>query len=261
MIRVCALLTLLFFIPAAHSFHLPAMAAPPQNFFKGDPLKVKVKKLTSVKTQRTYSYYSLAYCKPDKIVDSAENIWEVIRGDHIQNSPYLFYMREPQMCKILCRLILNAERAKDLKEKIDHEYRVNMILGNIPLVIPFKRPDIDSFIYQHGFHVGYGKGGKHFIHNHLSFTVKYHKDDKSDAARVVGFEVKPFSVKHEFKGRWIDNRLEACDPSAKKTVTSSESPQEVEANKEIIFTYDVEFQESDTKSADNQIDWFSIINS
>jgi transmembrane 9 superfamily member 2/4 len=50
---------------------------------------VKVNKLTSIKTQLPYSYYSLPYCKPDVIVDSAENLGEVLRGDRIENSPYV----------------------------------------------------------------------------------------------------------------------------------------------------------------------------
>lgn len=53
-----------------------------------DPLPVKVNKLTSIKTQLPYSYYSLPFCKPDTIVDSAENLGEVLRGDRIENSPY-----------------------------------------------------------------------------------------------------------------------------------------------------------------------------
>lgn len=39
------------------------------------------------------------------------------------------------------------------------------------------------------------KDEKHFIHNHLIFTVKYHKDPVTDTARIVGFEVKPFRLK------------------------------------------------------------------
>lgn len=53
-----------------------------------DLLKVKVNKLASVKTQLPYAYYSLPYCKPKKIEDSAENLGEVLRGDRIENSPY-----------------------------------------------------------------------------------------------------------------------------------------------------------------------------
>lgn len=53
------------------------------------------------------------------------------------------------------------------------------------------------------------------------------------------------SVKHEYEGEWNDKkRLTTCDPHARRTVTNSENPQEVEDKKEIIFTYDVEFQVS-----------------
>lgn len=53
------------------------------------------------------------------------------------------------------------------------------------------------------------------------------------------------SVKHEYDGKWSENtRLTTCDPHAKRTVSNSNSPQEVETNQEIIFTYDVEFQVS-----------------
>lgn len=30
----------------------------------------------------------------------------------------------------------------------------NRILDNLPLVMPIKRPDLDTTVYQHGFHVG-----------------------------------------------------------------------------------------------------------
>lgn len=53
---------------------------------QGDLLSVKVNKLTSTKTQLPYTYYSLPYCRPDQIVDSAENLGEVLRGDRIENS-------------------------------------------------------------------------------------------------------------------------------------------------------------------------------
>ena len=33
---------------------------------------------------------------------------------------------------------------------------------------------------------------KYFIHNHLRFTVLFHKDYDSNLARLVGFEVEPF---------------------------------------------------------------------
>lgn len=268
---------LLLLIHASHCFYLPGVS--PQDFQKGDPLKVKVNKLTSTKTQLPYTYYSLPYCRPGKIVDNAENLGEVLRGDRIENSPYVFKMREPQLCNVICHLKLNAKTAKDFKEKIEDEYRVNMILDNLPLVVPIRRLDQESPpLYQLGYHVGLkaqyagNKEEKYFIHNHLIFTVKFHKDLQTDSARIVGFEVKPFSIKHEYDGEWNGkNRLLTCDPHTKRTVINSNSPQEVEVNQEILFTYDVEFQESDVKWAsrwdtyllmsDDQIHWFSIVNS
>lgn len=38
------------------------------------------------------------------------------------------------------------------------------------------------------------KETKHFIDNHLAFTVKYHKDLETDSARIVGFEVRPYRL-------------------------------------------------------------------
>ncbi|XP_043706856.1 transmembrane 9 superfamily member 8-like [Telopea speciosissima] len=269
--------TLFLLFICGDCFYLPGVA--PEDFEKGDLLQVKVNKLSSTKTQLPYSYYSLPYCRPKKIIDNAENLGEVLRGDRIENSPYMFKMREPQMCNVVCRLTLDENSAKAFKEKIDDEYRVYMILDNLPLVVPMRRQDQESpTVYQHGFHVGLKgayagvKGEKHFIHNHLQFTVKYHKDLQTDSARIVGFEVKPFSVKHEYEGEWNEKtRLTTCDPHARKTVTNSDSPQEVENKKEIIFTYDVEFEPSDVKWAsrwdtyllmtDDQIHWFSIVNS
>jgi hypothetical protein len=36
------------------------------------------------------------------------------------------------------------------------------------------------------------KDYSYFIHNHLSFLVKYNRDAHTGLARIVGFEVKPF---------------------------------------------------------------------
>ncbi|XP_021746258.1 transmembrane 9 superfamily member 8 [Chenopodium quinoa] len=277
--RRSALISILFvlLIHGAHCFYLPGVA--PQDFDKGDQLMVKVNKLTSIKTQLPYSYYSLPYCRPHTIVDSAENLGEVLRGDRIENSPYVFKMREHQMCNVVCRTTLDAKAAKEFKEKINDEYRVNMILDNLPLVMPIRRGDQDlTPVYQLGYYVGLKgqyagtKDEKFFIHNHLSFTVRYHKDAQTELSRIVGFEVKPFSVKHEYEGEWNDNtRLTSCDPHANRLVISSSNPQEVEDKQEIVFTYDVQFQESEVKWAsrwdayllmsDDQIHWFSIVNS
>ncbi|KAI6682462.1 hypothetical protein NL676_036343 [Syzygium grande] len=269
-ISVCVLL-----LVHARSFHLSDVA--PQDFQMGEALTVKVNPLTSTKLQFPHAFYSLGYCRPLKMADGAEKLGKFLRGDHSENSPYEIRMGSDERCKILCRRILNAKEAKDFKENIDDEYRVNMILDNLPLVVPLERTEQKNFtVYQRGFPVGFKgqyagtKEQKHFIYNHVSFTVKYHLDKETKAARIVGFEVKPFSVKHTLEHPWGQHlSLTTCD--AKQEVTSSETPQEVEDREDVVFTYDVHFQASDVKRAsrwetyrsmaDDLIHWFSIATS
>ncbi|CAA7408780.1 unnamed protein product [Spirodela intermedia] len=275
-VAIVTVLSCVLLIPPACGFYLPGVA--PRDFKKDDELQVKVNKLSSTKTQLPYDYYFLDYCKPSKITNSAENLGEVLRGDRIENSVYTFRMRSDETCKVACRKRLTAGSAKNFKEKIDEVYKVNMILDNLPVAVVRSRRDGSQMsTFEHGYRVGFkgsstgNKDDKYFINNHLSFKVKYHKDPESDDARIVGFEVVPTSIDHEYK-EWNDKNpsLITCNPSS-KIIPGNHSPQEVDADKEVVFTYDVTFMSSEVKWAsrwdtyllmnDDQIHWFSIINS
>ena len=102
---------------------------PPQD----DIVYLKVNKLSSVKTQLPYEYYSLPYCRPDPITNSAENLGEVLKGDRIKNSLYQIEMRLDEQCKVLCKLDSLTERqAKGFQDRIKNEYRVNMCVVGRP---------------------------------------------------------------------------------------------------------------------------------
>jgi transmembrane 9 superfamily protein 2/4 len=89
LIRALLFSFLLLLLPSCPvtAFYLPGVA--PRDFAPGDQLLVKVNKITSIKTQLPYEYYSLEFCKPDTIINSAENLGEVLRGDRIENSVYM----------------------------------------------------------------------------------------------------------------------------------------------------------------------------
>lgn len=84
---------------------------------------------------------------------------------------------------------------------------------------------------------------KFFLHNHLRFAILYHKDEATDLARIVGFEVEPFSVKHTWEAPWDDAgpTLNTCNPGRMVYVTHETAPQPVRLGEEVIFTYDVKF--------------------
>eukprot|EP00899_Mesostigma_viride_P019725 jgi/Mesvir1/27754/Mv07442-RA.1 len=191
-------------------------------------------------------------------------------------------MRLDEQCKVICKIdSLPASAAKEFQSKIDDEYRVNMILDNLPVAMVKMREENGKPIktYERGYPVGFKaaieEGGpeKHFLHNHVRFTVLFHKDLETDLSRIVGFEVEPFSVKHEYEPPWdpVKAVLTTCNPGRMQYVTHGLAPQMVEEGEEIIFSYDVIFRISDIRWAsrwdtyllmmDDQIHWFSIINS
>uniref|UniRef100_A0A0E0QM88 Transmembrane 9 superfamily member n=1 Tax=Oryza rufipogon TaxID=4529 RepID=A0A0E0QM88_ORYRU len=99
--------------------HLPALP--------GDEVLVKVNELMSIETQITYSYYSLPFCRPDNLTESAPTLWQLLHGDRQQRSPYQFEMRVPKKCQIVCRVLVGEKEAKELMEKMEDEYRVNIV--------------------------------------------------------------------------------------------------------------------------------------
>jgi transmembrane 9 superfamily protein 2/4 len=130
-------------------------------------------------------------------------------------------------------------------------------------------------MYDRGYRLGF-MGAKEFpgttpkvpyLNNHLRFIIKYHKDEKFEGARIVGFEVEAFSVQHKYKGTWGKDAQLTSVP-----LSPDLPPQPVnEGPGEFIFTYDVTWEESAIRWAsrwdlylymgDDQIHWFSILNS
>ena len=221
------------------------------DYAQDDIVFMKVNKLTSTKTQLPYDYYTMPYCKPNPIVYSAENLGEVLRGDRIENSLYSLEMRNDMQCSVVCKIdSLSEQQTKDFETKIEEEYRVNMILDNLPVAMVKIRATedgegetVERKTYERGYPVGFKasveEGGeeKSFLHNHLRFTILFHKDQETDLSRIVGFEVEPFSVKHEFEEPWDDvsPTLTTCNPGRMQYVTHGLAPQIVEEGSEVIF--------------------------
>ncbi|MDA9766654.1 transmembrane 9 family protein [bacterium] len=260
-------------VGSARAFYLPGVA--PIDYERDDLVYIKVNKLTSTVTQLPYDYYALPYCKPDKIKHAAENLGEVLRGDRIENSLYSLEMRFDDRCKVQCRKELSEQEAKTLKGMIKDEYRVQMILDNLPVGMTRYVEDEQGRRkkYERGYPVGFTTtDGKAYVNNHIRFTILYHKDQETDLSRIVGFECEPFSVDHKYK-KWSDDKplLKTCDPRQQVYVSEGSAPQEVKPGEEIVYTYDTLFKESDIRwasrwdtyllMADDEIHWFSIINS
>ena len=127
--------------------------------------------------------------------------------------------------------------------------------------------------YDRGYLIGETNNG-HAILNHLRFTISYHDEPGSyEGSRIVGFEFEPFSVKHQFTGGWKGKSTYLTTCNAQHPVSDDTKHQYLDNDNVVIYTYDVKYVQSATKWAqrwniyfrdanpDNEIHWFSIINS
>ncbi|CEO96034.1 Transmembrane 9 superfamily member [Plasmodiophora brassicae] len=288
----CVLLLLCASATLTSSFYLPGVA--PRQFEKGEPIDLKVKELNSVQTQLPYDYYDLPFCRPPEIKHFAENLGEVLSGDSIENSPYEIKMGMPETCKVLCGTPLSRTNAAEaFISKIQEDYRVNWIIDNLPAAMKYKLSPADgtegqlteeeATVYEQGFPLGFIGGpdapqpsvpGEVYINNHVTINLLYHDDPASyKGSRIVGFEVVPLSIRHEYQGEW------PSDPVKEKAMKVECHPSKVEAMSltnaggasHLIWTYSFEFHPSPIKWAsrwdlylkmtDSKIHWLSIVNS
>ncbi|KAL3869320.1 hypothetical protein ACJMK2_042014 [Sinanodonta woodiana] len=257
------------FMSPAHGFYVPGVA--PVEFKIGDNVEVKAVKMTSVKTQLPYEYYSLAFCHPPEgIKYKTENLGEVLRGDRIVNTAYDVKFGVNKTCEILCKSPqepseLTEEESKEFAERIKKDYYVHLLVDNLPCATKFSMLDTSEIQYEHGYRLGYVKDGEAYLNNHLKLILKYHKEDEINN-RVVGFEVVATSV--DLKAVVASGK----NCSFKGDLKADISPQLVGKGKtKLLFTYEVSWEKSDIRWAsrwdtyltmsDVQIHWFSIINS
>merc|ERR1719424_2430643 len=252
----------------AWAYYLPGMA--PMEYREGSSVDLKVNKLTSVKTQLPYQYYTLPYCRPEQITDSVENLGEILTGDLIENSPYEIKMLVNTECKVLCKQALDQEKKDKFRSMIDDEYLVNWIVDNLPAATRFVRSGADGgeFTYMDGFPVGVEQAGRYFIHNHVKLDLKYHKQpDEFEGYRIVGFEVEPHSITQAT--RPMPGKAGQFTAMCQEGVASPAF--DLDLHQEIVFTYSVQWIESPIrwstrwdnylKMAGGQIHWFAILNS
>eukprot|EP00004_Rigifila_ramosa_P004635 TRINITY_DN15117_c0_g1_i1.p1 TRINITY_DN15117_c0_g1~~TRINITY_DN15117_c0_g1_i1.p1 ORF type:complete len:625 (-),score=159.52 TRINITY_DN15117_c0_g1_i1:31-1905(-) len=266
---------LLALLATACAFYLPGVA--PIEFSPGDPVELKVNKLTSTKTQLPYRYYSLPYCRPNPIKNTAENLGEILRGDVIENSLYEIQMKVEPVCKVLCSRSYTEHETKQFINKIKDEYRVQWIVDNLPAATAMFMEGGDMKYYQLGFLVGtavveeHAKEKSYYLNNHVTIKLMYHDTPNIDTegnptARIVGFELVAKSIEHRYAAP--DHAIPVtCNPAQGATVPW----QKLHGPTNVTFTYDVVWEASDVEWAsrwdtyllvtDAQIHWFSIINS
>lgn len=173
-------------------------------------------------------------------------------------------------------------------QAIEDDYRVHWIVDNLPAsTLLTNKLDPQRPYHVRGFPVGFKQedaSGKaqHFLFNHVKIVVSVHRSTEgtgvegaAERVRVVGFRVEPYSIKHSYDASQPFSTKETQLTTCSATRPAANDPsnyQRVDAAGEVVFTYDVEWEDSATPWAnrwdvflqgnpDDKIHWFSITNS
>ena len=186
--------------------------------------------------------------------------------------------------------------ARQFAQAIDDDYRVHWIVDNLPAsTLLTNKVDPARPFHVRGFPVGFrqeepGAKAQHFLFNHVKIIVSVHREEVAPAAdaadadaaaaaeervRVVGFRIEPYSIAHAYDAAQPfstqSTELTTCS-AARPAANDPTNYQRIDGAGEVVFTYDVEWEDSATPWAnrwdvflqgnpDDKIHWFSITNS
>lgn len=205
-------------------------------------------------------------------------------------------MKEEVYCAQLCTTDLGKERRSKFYEAVKEEYHNNWIVDNLPASMRLEDELHETDQYYDGFPIGFMEGDDAYVYNHANIAISYHEVESEEGKyRVVGFQVEPFSISHDFENKakgWnkdqkftevdISNPMLSCQKTSAGEETDKmhtdwamvQGSGQQKAAGVILFTYDVTWVSSDLHWAsrwdiylsmgdnmDSEVHWISILNS
>jgi len=289
------MLFLLCVVAMAHAMYLPGVIH--REYVKHSPVDLKVIKLDSTQTLLPYRYYDLPFCQPSGgVKDMIDNLGEILQGDRIENSPFDLDALTNVKCAKLCQKKYTKDEMEKFRSFIADDYRAHWMVDNLPAafnkhMLLVDRSGHETPLYSEGFPIGAiqypgGEAPKEGLtkkqkknvnvklFNHVTLRLSYNPGSNSPEegpASIVQFEVIPSSVSYDTSKSGADGVPPQCPPSgAEKPLVIQGSGSA--AGETVVWTYSVEWVRSDVKwstrwdiflneEGDDQIHWFSIINS
>lgn len=232
----------------------------------------------------SYDYYypKFHFCQPQNIRKEPESLGSFLFGDRIYNSPFELNMLDNKECVKLCSTSIPKEDSQFINSLIKSGFKQNWIVDGLPAGNGVLRSDDDQDDEEQKYLVGFPLGFVDVIDgwdaqqnpnrerdskasqnkiielpyfaNHFEIEIHYHKIE-SNAHRVVGFVVTPYSIK--------DNS-ETCILDGERLVLSEKG------DTEVSFTYSVKYMHFAQTWAtrwdqyaygfDSKIEWVSLLN-
>ena len=271
--------------------------ASPEEYSEQEPIPAFVELVESKKTQLPFEFYDLPTCpepaeKIQKRFRQRRNLGSRLMGHKLQMAPYNFPTKKDKDCTPLCVVEVGGKKLRWLRKLVDRQYRVHLTLDQLPVLMRSKELNYAVRGYPVGFKAPPSYTGlkedEFYLYNHLKFTITYREEPSEfEGARIIGFDVHPVSITHQFGDEKVDleTNLEAANKKdGWSTCTDGESPvNEPETylalrsgstgeSMKILYSYEVTWQETDIPwadrwdvylvgSPDDEIHYFAIVNS
>lgn len=237
-----------------------------------------------------YEYYDLPYCSPpkdsmlSKLRRERKNLGSRLQGHDMKVAPFDFKVNTNKGCTVMCAATLDAKSTRWMRQLVKAQYRVQLTLDRLPVLMRSKEYNFAVRGYPVGFVAPETftllKTGETYLFNHLRFVVTTHKDPTNpNVVRITGFDVHPMSVNHKLTdgGGEVNAQttLSTCDGSPVVSdplnflMLPQASPQTVVS---VVYSYEVEWVSSHLEWADrwdvylvgapdDDLHYFSIVNS
>lgn len=276
----------------------------PNDYSNRELLFILTDLVESKKTPIPYDYYDLpSSCEVPHFADNEEssikkimdrqNLGSRLQGHDLKPAPFALRAMENSACKIACVQTLTTKNINKLRKLVARQYRVQLTLDQLPVLMRSKEYNYAARGYPVGFKAPPPGGasalaatkkrrikakeleaGNMFLYNHFHFVIHYQDVEDTGTIRITGFDVHPVSFQHSLSD---GKSIRAGDPCERDTIDNDPStyyplPENAPEAVRVAISYEVEFVESNTDwtdrwdvyligAPDDDIHYFSIINS
>ena len=292
---------LIYFLACLELFLVAGIPSlSPEKFRIDEEVFITANTISSHKNAVQYNYYDLPLCSNHhKKLPKVSNIGDSLTGkvDNSRSSPYDLHMHSNIVCQTLCYRSYKEKELALFRQIIADDYYVHWKLDDLPVAVRTHEVTIGDYVVR-GYPVGFrykikDEDGqlhsKHYLYNHVRITVRVNlkEEQYEDGYHIVGFEVIPMSIRHEFvkdSDTTKENEESTFNPEKASLSTcnanvhaeESSDPnlwQSVEGKEEnIVYTYDVKWEQSDIQWSNRwdiymhanpnaEIRYFSLLNS
>mmetsp|Transcript_124630 Transcript_124630/g.349041 ORF Transcript_124630/g.349041 Transcript_124630/m.349041 type:complete len:752 (+) Transcript_124630:99-2354(+) len=265
--------------------------ASPEEYDDNEQLWMYADLVESKKTQVPYEFYDLPGC-PEPVESVAKksrrmrkNLGSRLQGHDLKPAPFDLFAKQNKECTPLCRVKLDGKKLRWFRRLIERQYRVQLQLDSLPVLMRSKELNYAVRGYPVGFKAPLAPGqvkakrdkSDVFVYNHLKFAITYHEDPSQfQGIRITGFDVHPVSIAHDVPNGPVNPRtkLSSCqgfnvenDPGKYLKLSFEET-----AAVDIVYSYDVQWIPNTMEwtdrwdvylvgAPDDDIHYYSIVNS